>query len=183
MKKLVLFLAILSLVLISCDGRKSKSVALKESIEAYNKKYAELDKITFVPKAYSEVVTDTIISNAVKVHIKNFSLPDEAILISSSSDGSMTYHRVFESEIVVSTSTRDIFSTLVSAAQFKNNSIDTFWDHATLEHVWVNQELSTAHHIRLDMSFINPKDNSYKLYRMVIDDKGHSTLDLIEENS
>ncbi|MEO8774320.1 MAG: hypothetical protein ABI263_08330 [Gelidibacter sp.] len=60
---------------------------------------------------------------------------------------------------------------------------DLFWDSATLQHVWVNQELSNIDDIILDISFINPKNDAYKVYRMSIDSHGHQTLNLIEERS
>jgi hypothetical protein len=100
-----------------------------------------------------------------------------------SNPNSNKQHRVFESEIVISTPSKEILNTHISAAQFKSMYSDEFWNHATLEHVWVNQELSTMSDIKLDMSFINPSNNAFKLYRMSIDEVGQQTIELIEERT
>ena len=92
-------------------------------------------------------------------------------------------HRIFESDIVISTPTKEILSTHISAEQFKLYNADAFWNNATLQHVWVNQDLSTSENIKLDISFINPHNNSYKLYRMSIDENGHQKIDFIEERT
>lgn len=185
MKNLILIFAIGCVAFLSCDGRKSKSESLKISIEEFNQKQSIIELVTFYPKDYTEVVTDTLISNKVKVHIKNYSLPDETIAMSSSDFNTKNdhkVHRVFESEVAVSTPTKVIFNTHISAEQFKSISTDDFWNNATLQQVWVNQELSTTQNIQLEMSFINPKENSYKLYRMSIDESGHQQLKLIEQS-
>ena len=92
-------------------------------------------------------------------------------------------HRVFESEVIISTPTKELLTMHISAEQFKSRSSDEFWNHATLQHVWVNQELSNTNNVKLDISFINPSDNSYKLYRMSIDANGQQEIYLIEERT
>lgn len=185
MKNILIVLILMSVGFASCDERKSKSVALKESIEAFDQNQSNPETISYYPKEYTEVVTDTLISNVLKIHIKNYSIGDETILLSSNkkSPKKKTYHRVFQSEIVVSTPSKTIFSAWISAAQFKGKSNDEFWNYATLEHAWVNQELSTSEKVQVDVTIINPKENSYKLFRMSIDAFGKQQINLIEENS
>ncbi|MEO6346455.1 MAG: hypothetical protein ABIO60_00965 [Aquaticitalea sp.] len=185
MKSIFFIITIIGITCISCDGRKSRSESLKASIEKFNQRQSKVSLVTIYPREFTEVVTDTLISNKVKVHIKNYSLPDASIVMTSvgKTQKSQKFHRVFESEIVISTVTQAIFNTHISAEQFKAISVDKFWNNATLQQVWVNQELSTSQTIQLDMSFINPKENSYKLYRMSIDEYGQQHLKLIEEQS
>ena len=180
MKNILLLIMLVSIAFMSCDGRKSKSVSLKESIEEFNKKQLAIETINYYPKEYTEVVTDTVISNKLKIHIKNYSLSHTGITMLDSKEN-LKLHRVFESEIVISTATKEILNTHISADLFKTMYADAFWNNATLQQVWVNQELSTTQEIKLDMSFINPKDNSYKLYRMSIDENGQQHIDFIEE--
>lgn len=59
---------------------------------------------------------------------------------------------------------------------------DPFWDNATLQHAWVNQELSNTNSVTLDFSFINLQNHNYKLYRMAIDADGHHSVTMIEQN-
>ncbi|HUH27464.1 hypothetical protein [Gelidibacter sp.] len=184
MKNSLLLLALISIVCLSCDGRQTKKEALERAISEFNLKNTKSEMVSYHPEAYVEIVTDTLISNGMNVHIKNYSLLDEQILISNTSDATskeVKYQRVFESEIRISKASKDILSTHISAKQFKTMDPDRFWDHATLQHVWVNQELSTEVAIKLDISFINPKNNAFKLFRMSIDGFGKQTLNLIDE--
>ena len=186
MKNVLLLIALVAIICFSCDGRQTKKEALQVAVSEFNLKTTPLEVVTYHPKAYVEIVTDTIISNSVKVRIKNYTLLDEQILVSNNSDltsNEINYQRVFESEINISTYSKDILSTHISAKQFRTIEADPFWDTATIQHTWVNQELSTINDIKLDISFINPKNNAYKLYRMSIDAYGQQTLNLIEERS
>lgn len=186
MKNLIFIITIISVAFVSCDGRKSKSSALKDSVKEFNQKQSEIELVSVYPKEYTEVVIDTLISNEVKVHIRNYSLENDTVLISSSDEMSpkkVNFHRVFESDIVISTPSKDIFNTHISAKQFASTDPDGFWDNATLEHVWLNEDLSTVQDIHLDMSFINPANKSYKLYRMSIDIHGQRRINLIEQRS
>ncbi len=182
----VLILVALGVTFVSCDGRKSRSESLKSSIAEFNERQSEVVIVSYYPKEYTEVVTDTLISNQVNVHIKNFSLSNESLFMSVGDNPSLKkniQHRVFKSEIVVSTPSKEILNTHISAEQFKSLYSDKFWDHATLEHVWVNQELSKSNDIKLEMSFINPSNSAYKVYRMSITENGHQTIELIEERT
>ncbi|MGJ8593621.1 MAG: hypothetical protein ACSHXF_13805 [Aquaticitalea sp.] len=177
---LVLFLACVGFV--SCDGRKSRSESLKASVAEFNEKQSEIPEVNYYPNEYTEVVTDTIISNGINVHIKNYSLLDKSILMSATENGQKE-HRVFESEVVISTATKEILNTRISVEMFKSESSDSFWNSATLQHVWVNQELSSSMDVKLDMTFINPTNDTYKLYRLSIDDNGQQQMELIEERT
>lgn len=185
MKNILIVLILVCVAFVSCDGRKSRSEALKSSIAEYNDRQSELVIINYYPKDYTEVVTDTLISNHLNVHIKNYSLLNEGLFMSID-DKTVTkkqkQHRIFESDVVISTPIKELVNIHISAEQFKSIYHDKFWNEATLEHVWVNQELSTLNDVNLDMSFINPSDNSYKFYRMSINGNGQRTIKLIEEN-
>lgn len=186
MKNFFLLVALVAVVYLSCDGRQTKKESLQRAISEFNLKNTPLPVATYHPEGYVEIVTDTIISNHVWVRIKNYSLLDDQILASDAKDApskSINYQRVFVSEISVSTATKDILNTHISAKQFKTIDADSFWDDATLQHAWVNQEFSTTNDIKLDISFINVKSDAYKLYRMSIDPYGQQTIKLIEERS
>lgn len=183
MKRLIFLIASIWLICVSCDGRKSKSESLKASIAEFNQKQSNKENVTFYPKEYTEVVTDTLIGTSFRVHIKNYSLPNQSIaMLTNEVTNNLKLHRVFESEIAVTTTTKTILNTHISAEQFKARSKDAFWNNATLQQVWVNQELSTLDKIQLDVSFINPEEKSFKLYRMSIDGNGQQQLTLIEES-
>lgn len=184
MRTIFSIVALIIVVTLSCNGRHTKKEALELAISEFKLRTSSIDLVTYYPESYVEIVTDTLISRSINVHIKNYSLLDEQILISNATEKTSkttSYQRVFESEISISTNSKDILKTRISAKQFRMFHVDSFWENATLQHAWVNQELSTANSIKLDISFVNPKNNSYKLYRMSIDSFGQQTLKLIEE--
>jgi len=186
MKNILIVLILVCVAFVSCDGRKSRSESLKTSVEEFNERQSDVVIVSYYPKEYTEVVTDTLIYNNVKVHIKNYSLPNESLFMSIIDKAVLIkqkQHRVFESDVVISTPSKELLNTHISAEQFKSMYPDEFWNQATLEHVWVNQELSTSNDVKLDISFINPSDNSYKLYRMSIDGDGQQEIELIEERT
>jgi hypothetical protein len=177
---LIVFVSI-GIASVSCDGRKNKKDLFQKAISEFNQKESNLEVFTLYPVEYTEVVTDTIISNKISIHIKNFSLAEETVLLTKT-ENHTNYHRVFESEINIKTDYKNILNTTIRAEDFTNPG-ELFWNNATLEQVWVNQDLSTIEEINLDMSFINPLDKSYKLYRMSVNLDGQQQIHLIEEQS
>jgi hypothetical protein len=71
----------------------------------------------------------------------------------------------------------------LNAKTFVYNTSGLFWDNATLEHVWVNQELSNKDRVNLDVSFVNPKTKSFKIYQLSIERNGNYKIYLKEEQS
>ena len=140
MKNIVIIFTLITALFMSCDGRQSQRESLQNALNDFNKNQTPIDVIEYYPKEYTEIVTDTIISNTLEVKIKNYTLMDKQIpLISKSNEA----HRVFESEVEVFASSTSVFKTIINAELFATQQDTPFWNHATLEHVWVNQDLST----------------------------------------
>lgn len=164
----------------SCDGRQSHRESLESAVSEFNKKQTSIEVIKYYPKEYTEIVTDTIISNTLEVKIKNYTLMDKQIPLLSKSN---EVHRVFESEVEVFAASTSVFKTIINAELFATQKDTPFWNHATLEHVWVNQDLSTVKEVFLEVSFLNPITKNFKLYRMTIDTSGKHQIHLIEETT
>lgn len=185
-KILLLICGLITIVCYYSDGRMTRKEALKQAVSEFNHKNGVEKTSIYHPENYVEIVTDTLIADVFKVHIKNYSLMEENLLITNASDANSnkkTYQRIFASEIQISKTTKDIFKMDISAREFKVLFPDSFWEHATLQHAWVNQELSNEEAVKLDISFLNPQNNNYKLYRMSIDHNGQHSLNLIEQRS
>ncbi|WP_299229397.1 hypothetical protein [uncultured Psychroserpens sp.] len=186
MKKTVLFFLFVTLVLTSCIKTQKSNELKKRPISEYKYAFSQIALANYFPETHIEVRTDSIISNTFKVHIKNYSIKDEYITVTKSNSNNkikLLYHRVFESEISVAVASKDIFKTAISAQEFKDPLQKTFWDKATLQHVWVNQEVSNNKYLNIGISFINVENNAYKLYELTLDPKGEQHLILIEEHS
>jgi hypothetical protein len=105
---------------------------------------------------------------------------DKHIVLNSNSN---EMHRLFESEVEVFAASTSVFKTIINAELFATQKDSPFWKQATLEHVWVNQDLSTVKEVFLDVSFLNPITKDFKLYRMTVDISGKHHVHLIEETT
>ncbi|MEY8848935.1 hypothetical protein AB9K26_08970 [Psychroserpens sp. XS_ASV72] len=186
MKKFIFVLAIAALAFSSCNHKGSSREQLQNAIEDFSKKQTTLENISYFPENYTEVQTDSLIANSFKVSIKNYSIMDKDILLKSSrkhNEINLEYHRVFESEIKIVHENKTILETIINAQGFKQNSEDVFWNDATLEHVWVNQQQSNKDQLFLNISFLNPKSKAYKLYEFVVFSDGNKIVELKEAHS
>ena len=185
-KWLLIVLMTVTTIIMSCDRRTSKKDRLEQDVLEFNKKIKLIDVKHFYPESYVEIKTDSIISNTFRVSIKNHSIDNASIFIDKSVKDLKSiskYHRVFESDVLVSVNDKIVFSEHISAANFKDKNPSVFWKNATLEHVWVNQDISNQNMLSLGISFVNPKQNTYHLYEMRIDTQGNERLIFIEHNS
>ncbi|WP_047545994.1 hypothetical protein [Psychroserpens sp. Hel_I_66] len=187
MKKLALFIPVILLLIVSsCDSRKSKIDRLKNSVSEFNNNQKSIDLIDYYPKDYTEIKTDSIISNTFKVSVKNFTLKDQGIVLNQSIKNlnrTSKVHRVFVSNIVVSVEEKIIYDRQISVEKIRDLKSSEFWNNATLEHVWVNQEQSNSEYLSLGVSVINPTNKAFRLYELLIDRLGNERLLLIEDHS
>lgn len=184
MKYFLLVFLISTLLFMNCDGRKSQNESLQEAISEFNNKQKELKQVSFFPENYVEIATDSLIENTFYIRIKNYTLMNDEVVINlDKKRDKIEYQRSFESEIKVFDDSKLIFNSILNAKTFVYNTPGLFWDNATLEHVWVNQELSNKDRVNLDVSFVNPKTKSYKLYQLCIDRNGNYKMYLKEEQS
>ncbi len=170
----------------SCDQRTSKKERLETAVSEFNKKLELKTSKAYYPEGFVEIQTDSIISDTFAVSIKNYTNMHSEIGVlkgtSSQNEKNLNY-RKFESDIKVSVNNGLIFERHVSADNFEQNQGLDFWQDATLEHIWVNQDQSTKERLSLNISIINPKLNTFKLFEMRIDKNGKETINLIEETT
>lgn len=186
MKRFIFVLVVAALVFSSCNHKGSSREQLQNAIEDFSKKQSTVENVTYFPEKYTEIQTDSLIANSFKVSIKNYSLMDKDILLKRSTKNNeikLEYHRIFESEIKIVHENKIIMETIINAQGFKEYSDDIFWNDATLEHVWVNQQQSNKNQLYLNVSFLNPKSKAYKLYGLVVFTDGNKMVELKETHS
>lgn len=185
MKKIIC-LVLIAICFIACDGRKRTKQIRENSISKFRADAPQINLETYYPEHYVEVVTDTILNTKTHIHIKNYALMNTSVfikeVITKNSVQTTKYHRRFESEITVYQKSKLVLKTTLNAKNFKYNTSDSFWGNATLEHAWVNEVLSTSKLIHIEFSFINPRDNHYKYYRMEVNYEGKQTVYLLKES-
>ncbi|MEM6517311.1 MAG: hypothetical protein AAF688_14090 [Bacteroidota bacterium] len=184
MRRLALAIFTLSILMFSCDGRTSKKEQLQKSVSEFNFEVKPEEQIRIYPAERIAIETDYLVANAFKVKIRNYSIDDSFLTVGNKSEkATYTHHRVFESDIIVTVKDDLILKRHISAENFSLTPSSGFWNEATLEHVWVNQEHSDSELLSLRISIINPRLKASKLYEMLVDKKGNEIVNLIEENS
>lgn len=67
--KLPILILVLIITIFSCDGRKTKNDSLEESIAKFKDSTNTIEVVEYIPNSYSEIKTDTILSNGFTVKI------------------------------------------------------------------------------------------------------------------
>ncbi|SDS29297.1 hypothetical protein SAMN04515667_1846 [Formosa sp. Hel1_31_208] len=187
MKRILAIIScILILTVLACSHGETKKERLKNAIIQFNNDQRSINSTLYYPESYTEIKTDSIVGHTFKVSIKNYATSDHGILLNQSviNDKKTTeYHRLFASDVIVAVSDHIIFEKHISAKGFGEFTKSTFWTNATLEHVWVNQNMSNNSQLSLGVSFINPKDDTFKLYELLIDTNGNEQIILIQDHS
>lgn len=188
MKQILFLCFAIAIILTSCDGRKTKKEFLDQAVVNYNLKYQTSEIANYKSNDTFRMVSDTIFSNNFSVHIENYSLPDHRFLLSQTLNKNSVlisnYRQTHKADIDVIFEGRTIMSTTVSGEKLRFKFTDfLFWEDASLQHAWVNQDLSTDDKIMIDISVANLLYNSYKLFRMSIGKNGQYNINLIDQNN
>lgn len=187
MKKILIFITTIGVLFFtSCDDRKSKIDRIADAVKVFNKNNRSINLIKYYPEQYTQIKTDSIVSKTFHVSIKNHSLMTDYITLKKTLKGTTQItkaHRVFESDVIVSVNNLIIYNKRMSSDKLKDSASSEFWNHATLEQVWVNQERSNSKQLSLGLSVINPRNNTFKLYEILIDKYGNERLILHKDYS
>lgn len=193
MKNILIVLILVCVGFVSCDGRKSQSESLKESIEKFKDSVGPIEIIKYIPKDYAENVTDTILSNGFRIKIKTFTDMEHGIVDSISikdSITSKTIRRDFLSEVTVFKNDRQIFSKTIDKSTFEKQYelIKGQLKEMILSSVWVNQVHDNDKDIvQIEFDFCLPENlekeyssRCYIHFRLMINPDGTYSFSSIE---
>lgn len=175
----VLVLGII-ITLISCDARDRINRTPKEILKERNLLDSFSERVSYFPKEYSEVKTDTILSNGYHVNVKTFTDMESSYLKQFKNDSiNYTYHyRNFKAEIVASHNSIIFHDVIDKQYILKHDkAVSYYMETSILKSVWVNQEQSlNQNKLVLNILFTQPKTNTEKVFELVIDNKGDKKL-------
>ncbi|RNC87169.1 MAG: hypothetical protein ED556_07030 [Winogradskyella sp.] len=185
MKNYIYLLLILIVGVTSCEGRKTKTKSLTESIEQF-KENNTLEIITFHPEVYTETNNDTILSNGFKHKIKLFSNMNSSVSKSYFKDA-ITYkesYRNFDAEVKVIFKDNIVFNQTVSKQFFINNnalSVDSS-KYIRLENIWIDDNINLVDQTHIDFLYsqvIDEEDKDIHL-KLIIDSSGKYTIQAVK---
>ncbi|HIC32808.1 MAG: hypothetical protein JXK08_08015 [Flavobacteriaceae bacterium] len=175
----VLILGII-ITLISCDARDRINRTPKEILKEKNLLESFSERVSYFPQEYSEVKTDTILSNGYHVNVKTFTDMESSYLKQFKHDSiNYKYHyRDFKAEIVASHNSIIFHDVIDKQYILKHDkAVSYYMETSILKSVWVNQEESlNQNKLVLNILFTQPKTNTEKVFELVIDNKGDKKL-------
>ena len=173
---------------LSCDGRDKVNRTPIEVLKEKNLFDAFSQRVTFYPKDYSEVKTDTIFNNGDKISIKTYTDMERTYLNEFTHD-SITYkyhYRDFKASIEAIKNGIVVQELIDREFILKyDKSLSNYMETSILKSVWVDQEnCLNTNKIVLNILFTQPKSNTTKLFELTIDEKGkYKLVNLTDANA
>ncbi|MBU2940107.1 hypothetical protein KO494_11210 [Lacinutrix sp. C3R15] len=186
MNRILMVLLFLCVSFINCDGRdKAKRTAQQDFrdstiLNTFN------GSIKYFPEKYTEVVTDTTLSNGFKINIKTYTDMNNSVLntFKTGTIKNKHYYRDAISNIKVSKNGEIIFSERIDKSFFLklDKSLKDYFKVANLTGVWLQDEKENLKNsISIYIMFAKPETDYYMLNKMTIDTKGKYTIEEIEQ--
>lgn len=192
MKHLFLLLLLSSIVLASCEGKKTQSQALLESIEDF-KKTVNLETNVYIPETYIEHEVDTIMSNGYHVKIKTYSDMSNAVRFSKIKDtiNYQTHYRNFKFDISVTKDNKEIYNESFdkqkvnkalhySSDLLPGSDLYNFDKLAILKAINVNDDPSYINMVLIDIMYAIPESERLASHRLFINNKGKLNIVQVE---
>ena len=186
MNKLLFLVLITTITIFSCEGRKSKADALKESVTKFKDSLGTLEIVEFIPEKYAEVKTDSILSNGFSISIKTYTNMKNSVIVKHKID-TITYinhHRDWISEVKVKTKDILIFNENINTEfLLKNNiNINDYIANVINTRVWIDQKQPIEKDsISLLTVFLNPENDDFLIYRIKIGNDGKYSFKKLED--
>lgn len=188
MRNIIGVLLILVIGLTSCEGRKSQSQALSESIDEF-KKSASLEVDVYVPETYLEHRVDTTLSNGYKVIIKTYSDEENNVLFSKIKDtiNYQTFYRNYKFDISITKNGQLIYNESFDKPRvnkdfnynfnkYSCSNLRDFDKLSVLKSIQVNDDLSLKNVVGIDIIYAIPESDKYGYHTLFIDEKGKSNI-------
>ena len=182
------FLLILAgLAFTSCEGRITKSQALSEDIDEFNRTVT-VEIPVFKPESYMEREIDTVMQNGYRVKIKTYTDMEHTVLFTKIKDtiNYQTHYRNFKFSIAIEKNGQRVFNELFDKRRinqlFEFNAnvrpeISGFEEFGILKSIEFNDDLSNSEQIEIDIIYAIPNSDKSALYTMTIDDNGRMSVD------
>ncbi|MFT5215608.1 MAG: hypothetical protein ACI83H_000724 [Glaciecola sp.] len=174
MKLLFSLLLVFILIFAGCDGKDRSRYTHQEKLKKSKLSGSFFEQVQYLPQDFTEVVTDTILSNGYHIKLKVYSDMNTSVLKEFKKD-TITYKRyfrAFKGEVIITLNNEEIINKTLEKIQFSNNTDADFWKDAVLGNISLNYERSTDDEIFLNAFYRIPETNHYKDFNIVIASNG-----------
>ncbi|GAA3608587.1 hypothetical protein Q4Q39_09815 [Flavivirga amylovorans] len=183
MRILTLLILTCIMTLSSCDGRDRKYKTNAEILTENKLLESFTEEIKFIPETYTEIKTDTILSNGFKVKMIYHSLENDFVLESRKMKNdsiAKIHHKNFEAELLVFKDDIIINKSLISKKLFYEFENPTFWASAVMQFIWIDHDASNNDILYLNTSFCIPNTEECKDFIIKIDENGGIQIEKID---
>jgi len=182
MRKLLVFVVVIVLMFIGCDGRNKANKSNQEVLKEHNLYKSFSENIKFIPETYSETTIDTILSNGFSVKIKTYTDMNASFLSEFSKDTihHKNYYRDIKSAINISKNNSIITSKLITKDFFSgyNETISNDIENKIIQGIWLNQYASLIKNkVIFNVVFSMPNSKDYSCYTLTFFDNGEYLIE------
>lgn len=196
MNKLIYFGLLIFIIILfqNCDGRDRAHKTTDEALIENKLLDSFSQNVSFYPKNYSEVETDTILPNGFKVKIKAYTDMESHVPFSKVK-GSITYtkkYRNFKFDIIVEKDNtliyqehfdKDKINNLLgyNSAYFTESSPFYNFDKlAILKSIQVDDELSLKNEVLIDILYAIPNSNRLARHTLFVNENGETGFVIVD---
>ena len=177
MRCLLILIVIIGLTFISCDGRYRAYESNQDILKKHHLYKSFSENVTYIPEAYSENTTDTLLSNGFHVKIKTITDMKTSYLNEFIKDTMhyKNYYRTLKTFIIVSNEHQEIASKLITKDFFihYDNHFEKVLKDKVVQGVWLNQyESNKTNQVVLDVIFSRPASKNLLCYKVTLNNNG-----------
>ena len=172
----LLFLFLLTIAFVSCDGRDRKHKTNAEVLNENNLLDSFSKKLVFIPEKPIQIITDTILSNGFQVKLNYSSVENDIILktIKKENDTLTKIHyKNFKAKLEVFNNGKAINKSTIDKSLFLEFENNDFWSKAIMQFIWIDYNTSTKNTLHLNTSFNIPDTDIYRDFILKIDNLGN----------
>lgn len=178
----VFFVVILSFI--ACDGQDRMHKAPQEVLLENKLLDSFSENITYIPKEYTEVVTDTILSNGFRIKIKYYTDMNNSILEEKTIDSikHKNYYRDGIATIIVTKNSTELLNKTFTKSSFAQleNEIDTL----QMGLIYINQQESLKENkASIYFPFCTIDTSHCLFYELSINNQGETDIKLVSNNN
>ena len=178
MNKFFILFILIIITFLSCDGRGRKHKTNEDVLKENQLLDSFSESIKYIPETYTEVETDTILSNGFRVKIKTYTEMQDNVLNEFTIDTIKYkfYYRNYTGKLDVYFNNSPILEETIDKA-FLNKAKDReFWDDAIMAGISLDDINSTKKEVSITVLYCIPESEICKEFIIIVDKKGNSKL-------
>ena len=178
MNKLIVLLLLMIITLLSCDGRDRKHKTNEEVLKENKLLDSFSERIKYIPETYSEVETDTILSNGFRVKIKTYTEMQDNVFNEFVIDTIKYkfYYRNYTGKLDVFYNKRSILKETINKSYLNKNNDKDFWDDAIMAGIELDEHNSTKKEVIISVLYCIPESEICKEFNITVNKEGKATL-------